>query len=210
MLSILAGLSILMIGDSHLSKPDYLIGPLHDNLLMQGAQVHSVGVCGSIPGNWLAVTAGACGSAERVGKSPAVLQTTNAATKSISSLIAAEKPALVVIVMGDTIAAYDKPDFPKTWAWQQTTALVKAISATGTACAWVGPSWGTEGGRYGRTYARVELMSKFLAANVAPCRYIDSLSMSKRGQWPTADGQHLSPGGYKQWADAIAQSLKQR
>lgn len=207
MLSLLAGLSILIIGDSHLATPFYLIGSLHDNLLKQGAQVHTIGVCGSVPTDWLTVTPGTCGGAERVGNGKAITTGAAAKTTPITQLIASEKPDLVLIVLGDTMAGYTKPAFPKTWAWQQTTALAKAIGATGTKCAWVGPAWGTEGGKFGKTFARVELTSKFLAANVAPCTYIDSLKFSKPGQWATDDGQHFTGPGYKLWADAIAKAI---
>ena len=207
MLSLLAGLSILIIGDSHLATPYYLIGSLHDDLLRQGAQVHTIGVCGSTAGDWLTATPGTCGGAERKGKEKTVVLGQAAATVPVTQLIAAEKPDLVVIVLGDTMAGYTKDSFPKTWAWQQTTSLVKAISATGTKCAWVGPAWGSEGGKYGKTYARVELTSKFLAVNTAPCTYIDSLKFSKPGQWATTDGQHFTGPGYKQWGDAISKAL---
>jgi len=208
MVSILAGLTILIIGDSHLATPNYLIGSLHEQLLQQGAKtVHTIGVCGSTPGDWLTTTPGACGGAERVGKDKAVVTGSAAATKPIAQLLAAEKPDLVVVVMGDTMAGYTKESFPKTWAWQQTTSLVKAISANGTKCAWVGPAWGSEGGKYGKTFARAELTSRFIAANAAPCKYIDSLSFSKPGQWPTVDGQHFTGPGYTQWATAITKSL---
>jgi hypothetical protein len=210
MLSLLAGLSILMIGDSHLATPYYLIGTLQDDLIQQGAKVHSIGVCGSTAGDWLISTPGTCGGAERIGKDKAVVRGQAAATTPITKLIATEKPDLVIIVLGDTMAGYTKPDFPKTWAWQQTTSLVKAISSTGTKCAWVGPAWGSEGGKYGKTYARVELMSKFLAVNTTPCTYIDSLKFSKPGQWATTDGQHLTGPGYKLWGDAIAKALEKQ
>ncbi|GAA4329417.1 SGNH/GDSL hydrolase family protein [Pigmentiphaga soli] len=208
MVSLIAGLTILIVGDSHLATASYLIGSLHDDLLRQGAKaVHTIGVCGTTPGQWLAATPGPCGGAERIGKAKAVVKTEGAATVPISDLIAADRPDLVVLVFGDTMAAYGQPDFPKTWAWQQTTSLVGAVAAAGAKCAWVGPAWGTEGGQYGKSYARVQLMSKFLAVNVSPCRYIDSLQFSKPGQWATVDGQHFRPAGYKAWGDAIAKAL---
>lgn len=205
--SLLAGLTILMIGDSHLATPDYLIKSLHDNLVQQGAQVHSLGVCGSKAGDWTQSVPGECGGAERRNKDKAVVLGNKASTQPISQLVAADKPDLIVIVMGDTMADYTKPAFPKTWIWQQTTSLTKAIKETGTRCVWVGPSWGSEGGKYGKTYARVELTSKFLASNVAPCDYIDSLSFSKQGQWATIDGQHLTSMGYISWSKAITEAL---
>jgi hypothetical protein len=196
-----------MIGDSHLATPSYLIGTLHSELVEQGAKVHTVGVCGSVAGDWLTATPGTCGGAERINNDKAIVRGEAAATVPVTKLIATEKPNLVIIVLGDTMAGYTKPDFPKTWAWQQTTSLVKAISDTGTKCAWVGPAWGSEGGKYGKTFPRVELMSKFLSVNTAPCAYIDSLKFSKKGQWATIDGQHLTDTGYKQWGDSIAKAI---
>ncbi|KAJ8136450.1 hypothetical protein OY671_010337, partial [Metschnikowia pulcherrima] len=72
-----------------------------------------------------------------------VLKGKDASTTPVTDSIAAKKPNSVVIVSGDTMAGYTNPSFPKTWAWQQTTASTKAISGTGTACVWIGPSWGT-------------------------------------------------------------------
>lgn len=65
--SILAGMTILMIGDSHLATPDYLISSLHDSLVAQGATVHTLGICGANAGDWLKATPGTCGGAERRG-----------------------------------------------------------------------------------------------------------------------------------------------
>ncbi len=74
--------------------------------------------------------------------------------------------------MGDTIGGYKQPTFPRAWAWQQVTALTKEIGATGVKCAWVGPAWGSEGGKFGKTFDRVRETSEFLANNVAPCTYV--------------------------------------
>lgn len=207
--SIFAGLTLLMIGDSHLATSDYLIKSLHDNFVQQGAKVHSMGVCGSTAGDWLKATPGTCGGAERRDAGKPVVLGTKASTQPISQLIAADKPDLIVIVMGDTMASYTKPAFPKAWLWQQTTSFVKEIASTGTRCVWVGPNWGSEGGKYGKTYARVEMTSKFLATNVAPCDYIDSLAFSKPGQWATVDGQHLTAPGYAQWSQSISKAISE-
>lgn len=205
--SILAGMTILMIGDSHLAQNGYLITTLHDNLVAEGAKVHTLGVCGSKPGDWLVETAGDCGSAERRDNGKVTVTPGNVKTVDIQKLIAADKPNLVLVVLGDTMAGYKNPAFPKAWAWQQTTGLVKAIKDSGAQCAWVGPNWGSEGGKYGKTNARVQLTSDFLKANVAPCSYIDSLTFSKQGQWATIDGQHLTLPGYKTWGNAINKAL---
>lgn len=205
--ALLAGLSILIIGDSHLATPDYLIASLHDDLIAQGAAVHTIGVCGSNPGDWIVASPGGkCGGAERTGKNPAKISGTSASTVPVKTLIATDKPNLVLIVMGDTMANY-KQEFLRTWVWQQVKGLTKEISSTGTACAWVGPAWGTEGGKYGKTYARAQQMSTFLSTNVGPCYFIDSLAMSKPGAWATVDGQHFTSTGYQAWGDAITKSV---
>jgi hypothetical protein len=204
----LAGLSILIIGDSHLAQPTYLITSLHDDLQRQGAKVHSIGMCGAMPYDWIVSKAGTCGGAERIGSRPVVRSETGR-TVAIAQLVKAEHPDLVLVVMGDTMAAYRQPDFPMNWVWQQVGALTGAIAATGTRCAWVGPAWGQEGGKYGKNFARVELMSRFLATNVTPCTYIDSLEMSRRGQWSTVDGQHFNGGGYQAWGNGIAKAVMQ-
>lgn len=206
--SLLAGLTILMIGDSHLATPSYLIKDLHENLVQQGAQVHTLGVCGSNAGDWTTTSPGGkCGGAERRGNEKAVVLGNKASTQPVGQLVAADKPDLIIVVMGDTMADYKKAAFPKTWAWQETKKLTKAIGDTKTRCVWVGPNWGSEGGKYGKTYARVEQASTFLSTNVAPCQYIDSLKFSKQGQWATIDGQHLTSQGYASWGKAITDEL---
>lgn len=205
--SVLAGLSILVIGDSHLSAPGYLVSSLHDELLRAGAQVHSIGVCGAHPSDWLTTAAGKCGGAERMGKGKVVASKGSSAhTRPIDQLIREGKPDLVLIVQGDTMAAY-KSDFPMNWARKEVAALTGAIAATGTRCAWVGPPWGQEGGSFGKTYTRAKAMGQFLAVNVKPCTYIDSQKMSAQGQWPTVDGQHFTVAGYRSWGAAIAKAL---
>ncbi|WP_276809779.1 SGNH/GDSL hydrolase family protein [Castellaniella defragrans] len=207
--SLLAGLSILVIGDSHLTARNYLIESLHMDLVRQGAQVHSFGVCGADAADWLKATPGTCGGAERRDAGPVALLGSGAATVPVTQLLSRDKPDLLVIVMGDTMAGYGKDVFPKAWIWQQVTSLTKAVGQSGTACVWVGPAWGTEGGKFHKTFARVEQMSAFLKHNVAPCAYIDSLGFSKPGAWATTDGQHFTEAGYRQWGDAIAKALAQ-
>lgn len=205
--SVLAGLSILVVGDSHLIDPAHLLSSLHDGLTRNGAVVHTVGVCGSTPGDWLKATPSNCGGAERRGTEQATIRSTGVQTQPIKDLITAEKPNLVIVVMGDTMAGYDKGAFPKSWAWQTTTQFTKAIASTNTTCIWVGPAWGTEGGKYKKTFARVRQVSSFLASNVAPCTYVDSLKFSKPGEWATIDGQHFTETGYQAWGKAITQAI---
>ena len=52
----LAGLIVLIIGDSHIASKDFLLSSLQDALVSQGAIVHSYGVCGSQPHDWVAQT----------------------------------------------------------------------------------------------------------------------------------------------------------
>lgn len=205
--NILLSAAVLMIGDSHLSKPDYLIGPLHNELTRQGAVVHSLSACGVVAGDWLNSVKALCG-AERIGSGAVMTLGSNASTRPVKTLIAADKSQLVIVVMGDTMAGY-KTEFPRAWAWQQVTSLSKEIASIGAPCIWVGPPWGSEGGQYGKTYARVKVMSDLLAANVAPCAYVDSLKLSKQGQWATVDGQHFTTDGYKAWSQAIARAISE-
>ena len=214
---LITGLSILIIGDSHLSKPDRLINSLHSELMNQGAAVHTFGVCGSRPSDWLtAYAAFPCDGydgvygADRTGKGPVKVLGKATTTIPVKTLIANEKPNLVVIVLGDTTNGYDAKEFPKLWAWQEITSLTKEIASTKTPCVWVGPAWGGLDGqnKFKKNKARVEEMSRFLSKNVAPCIFIDSTTMAKPGEWVTVDGQHLTAQGYKFWGEAIVNSLK--
>ena len=47
----------------------------------------------------------------------------------------------------------------------------------------------------------------FLAAHVAPCRYVDSQQFAAPGEWPTFDGQHYTAVGYLKWAVAIDEAI---
>ncbi|MFC4279099.1 SGNH/GDSL hydrolase family protein [Achromobacter aloeverae] len=206
-LSALAGLSLLVIGESHLTLNNYLREPLQQALLAQGAaHVHTIGACGASPARWLKATPVDCG-ADQVDNKPAVVLGKEARTTPITDLIQKDKPDVVIVIMGDTMGSYDKPVFPKTWAWQETTGLTKAIAGTNTTCVWVGPAWGTEGGPYSKNAPRTMELSKFLASNVAPCTYIDSLKFSKPGEWQTLDGQHFTQTGYAAWTKAIVAAL---
>lgn len=204
--SVLAGLTLLVLGESHMSLANHLTEPLNAALVAKGAKVHSIGACGASAGDWLITKKVDCGSVQDdTGKLE--LQGSSATTTPVKELIATHKPDVVVLVIGDTMASYDKPAFPKAWAWQSVTSLTKAIAQTGTQCVWVGPAWGKVGGMYKKNDQRTQLMSKFLAANVAPCSYVDSLEMSKPGQWVTTDGQHFTVSGYKAWGSAIAEAI---
>lgn len=191
--SVLAGLSLLVLGESHMSLENHLTEPLNAALLEKGAKVLSIGACGASAADWLVAKKVDCG-AVKDGDGPLQIKGSDTTTTPVTELIATHKPDVVVLVIGDTMASYDKPAFPKAWAWQSVTGLTKAIAQTGTRCVWVGPAWGKVGGMYKKNDARTQLMSQFLAANVAPCSYVDSLQMSKPGEWITTDGQHFTHG----------------
>ena len=205
----LNGLSILIIGSSHLAMPGYLITSLHDRLVKQGAQVHSIGVCGVTPSGWVTPTNGNCGGAERSQNGPVKITLGRAAaTRPLAQLVEAERPNVVVVVMGDTIAGYDEPYFPKQWAARQVGTLTTTLESLAVRCVWVGPAWGASAGRYGKTDERVKLVSDYLTLNVKPCTYINSLKMSRPGEWATEDGQHFTHASYKLWGEAIARELE--
>jgi hypothetical protein len=208
--ALLAGLAILVIGDSHMVTRDYLITTLHDDLLAQGATVDTYGMCGANAADWVYPATVSCGRAERHGKEgPKIDRDASIPTYTIDSLIAKSHPNLVVIEMGDTMAGYGQHDFPQAWIYQQVHALTGRIAAQNIPCVWVGPPWGSEGSTFHKTFDRVKEMSTFLSTAVAPCRFIDSTQFSQPGQWPTIDGQHLTNAGYRAWGEDITRSLDQ-
>jgi hypothetical protein len=205
--ALLAGLTILVIGDSHMAEPEYLISRLHDALAARGAVVHSYGACGLPAGDWMKKKRSMCGAATRgaTGKVE-VFPGKDGFTTPYAELNRALKPDLVVVVIGDAMGDYMKPEIPKAWIWQQVTALTKGIRESNTPCIWVGPPWGT-GGRFGKSYERVAQYSAYLSDIVAPCRYVDSTTFSKPGDWATVDGLHFTAPGYLAWSEAIAQAV---
>jgi hypothetical protein len=205
---LLAGLTVLVIGDSHLATPGYLITTLHDALASHGAVVHSYGACGVAAGDWTRARISPCGGAVREPGGPVkVLSGPAAKTIPYAELHKRHRPALVVVVMGDTMAAYDQPALSRTWIWHQVSSLTRSIKESATACVWVGPPWGSEGGKFGKTYARAAEMSGYLAEIVAPCTYVDSQKLSRQGEWGTIDGQHFTAAGYRAWGNAIGAAI---
>jgi len=208
MSALLAGLTVLIIGDSHMSTPDYLITTLHDDLMSKGAVVYSFGACGVAAGDWMVKSQSPCGGAARIKDGPVEVKTgQDAVTRPFNELVKTYKPNLVVVVNGDTMASYAAPELPKTWIWQQVSRLTKGVKNNAVGCVWVGPAWGTEGGKFNKTFARAKEMSGYLSEIVAPCTYIDSLTMSKPGEWASSDGQHFDLAGYKAWGAAIGNAI---
>lgn len=208
MSKLLAGLTLLVIGDSHLVQPDFLLTTLHDALTAEGAAVHTHGACGVAAADWMRKRRSICGTATRAAAGEIVILPGNTGTTTpLAELQRTLEPDVIVVVMGDTMADYARPQLPKAWIWQQVTALTNGIKASGKPCVWVGPPWGTEGGNYSKTYARVSEMSAYLAEIVAPCTYVDSTRYAQPGEWRTKDGQHFDNAGYRLWGDAIAKSV---
>ena len=205
---LLAGLTVLIIGDSHMATPGYLISTLHDDLANRGAVVYSYGACGVTSGAWVKKTPSSCGTAVRLKDGPVdVDNAATASTQPIDDLMKTHNPNLVVVINGDTMAAYNTPIFPKAWIWQEVSLLTKNIKKSGVSCVWVGPAWGSEGGQFGKNFPRVKEMSGYLSEIVAPCIYVDSQKMSKPGEWRTFDGQHFKPAGYREWGSAIGEAI---
>jgi hypothetical protein len=205
---IFAGLTILMLGDSHFASPGYLSTTLQDELLKQGATVVSYAACGAPTGIWVTGGSPPCGSAERVDDGP--LKTAPAGKGTVPSLneiVARIHPNLIIVGAGDTMAGYAQPTMPAAYINQQVTSLTHEIEALHVACAWIGPGWGNEGGPYFKNFARVHEVSDFLATHVSPCRYIDSLKFAKPGEWQTFDGQHYTLPYYEKWGTAVDQEL---
>jgi len=205
---LLTNLTFLIIGASHMAKPGYLISSLHENLQSQGGKVHSIGVCGSEPSQWLMESNGLCGGAERAFNSPIQLSLGKSAkTKPIGDLVAQDKPDVVVVIMGDTLGKY-KEQMIKFNVATEVKILSKKIAELNKPCLWVGPPWGNDGYMTGKTHTRVKELNDVLANSVAPCKYIDSLKMSKPDEWQTTDGQHFTPEYYKEWSKKIVENIK--
>ncbi len=205
----LAGLVVLVIGDSHIASIGFFNNTLHDALMAQGAQVHSYGVCSSLAEDWLKPLSISCGGGERHNNQPAhLVDRSGSQPWAISNLIAQHHPDIVIVELGDTMAGYPStPSLPRDTIVSEVKYLTAAISARNVPCIWVGPPWGTEGGALKKTFTRVKELSEVLARTVSPCRYVDSLTLSRPGEWATKDGVHLTVSSYSTWATKVADSI---
>jgi hypothetical protein len=210
MQSILMGLSLLILGDSHFRADTYLISTLQDELIRRGAKVTSYAACGSPPSIWLTARVASCGTAERVQSGPVRQQAgANARTTPITQLVATVKPNMIMVSMADTIGGYTLPEMPRDEILEQVTSLTDKIRSMNIPCLWVGPSWGTEGGPFMKTFERVQELSQYMATIVSPCTYIDSTKLVRQGGWPTFDGQHFTVDGYRSYGTALAEHIAQ-
>jgi hypothetical protein len=204
---LLAGLTVLVIGDSHMTQ-SHLISTLHDDLMQQGARVYSYGACGTPAGAWMKTIQPPCGSAFRLDNGKIRERASEAAsTRPLNQLLSEHHPDLIVVVNGDSMAAYRSAALPRTWIRDEVGTLTEGIKKSGVSCVWVGPPWGSEGGKFRKTYTRVKEMSDYLADIVAPCTYINSLKMSAPGEWKSNDGVHFMDDGYQAWGRAIVNEI---
>jgi hypothetical protein len=206
----LAGLVILVLGDSHMVTRDSLLTYLHDGLAAHGAVVHSFGMCGAAAGDWMSSSMIACGRGEHHDKAPPVLvKGQPVPTWNINALIDQVHPNLVVVESADAMAAYGQAELPKAWIYNQVHGLATRIKARNVPCVWVGPIWGTEAPPAQKTVARVKEMSQFLSQSVAPCTFVDSTGAARPGELVAPDGEHLTASGYRIWGTYVAGRIAQ-
>ena len=201
----LAGMIILVIGDSHMVTRDGLLTFLHEGLESEGAVVHSFGMCGASAGDWMYQTVIACGRGEHHDKAqPVVVKGQQVPTWNINALIDQVHPNLVIVESADAMAAYGQAELPKAWIYNQVHALTTRIKARSVPCVWVGPIWGNEAPPMQKTVARVKEMAQFLSQSVSPCTFIDSTGAAKPGELTAPDGEHLTASGYRVWGTYVA------
>ena len=207
----LAGLVILVIGDSQIAGAGHFNNALHDGLVGEGATVHTFGVCGSIPSDWITPVPIPCGRGERHNSAPAQLST-DAKLRGwpLYALISRYHPNIVVVALGDTLAGYGVArGLPREWITDEVHQLLLPVRSARASCIWIGPTWGTENGPYQKTFVRVKALSDLLSQIVAPCRYVDSLMFSRPGEWRTIDGVNLTPSSTRLWDADLIQSIDQ-
>lgn len=205
MSTLLAGLTLLIIGDSHVTFKDSLLNILPEAYTQAGAKVVTYGVCSSTAADWVVPNPNnGCGAYTRVGAEPVTAPSmVPTAPPPIASLIEKWHPDVVMVVLGDTMAAYGQAEISKNWADEQVKTLT--MSLNNTACVWIGPTWGEYSPRYAKTDKRAQEMATFLKDEVSPCTYIDGTKLMQPGTPKTIDGVHLTPASYKTWGAGIVQ-----
>ncbi|HEY8609690.1 MAG TPA: SGNH/GDSL hydrolase family protein [Roseomonas sp.] len=210
MQSALAGLSLLVLGDSHWAAQSNLAGTLQDQLIQRGATVNSFAACGAPASVWLSARVASCGATQRLQRGKVEGRVGVAAPVTpIDELVRRHRPNLIVVSMGDSMAGYMAPRTPADSIKEDAMTLTSHIRRLGIPCIWIGPSWGSEGGPFLKTFARVQEVNAILAQSVAPCVYVDSLRLSRPGEWQTYDGTHYTVEGYRAYGTALAQQIMQ-
>lgn len=205
MQSLLAGLTMLILGDSHFASQGYLITTLQDALIRDGARVSSFAACGAPASIWVYSCVASCGTAQRIQSGPIQKRAgSQARTTPVTELVQSQHPNIIVVAMADTMGGYVLRQMPRDTIMEEVTALTDQIRQLNIPCIWVGPSWGSEGGPFLKTFARVRELSDYLATIVAPCTYIPSTELERPGAWPTFDGQHFTLPGYQSYGTALA------
>jgi lysophospholipase L1-like esterase len=201
----LAGLVILAVGDSHMAD---MVSPLHDALQQQGATVDIYGMCGAMADDWLTRTTVQC-SAARHNSGGAIVNIRTTPSWLLTDLLAQEHPNLIIVELGDNMAGYGQlPALPRDFITEQVRDFLIPIKARQIPCVWIGPPWGNDTAPYHKTTTRTKELSQFLSQLVAPsCSYIDTTSFAQPGEWPTKDGEHLSPASYYKWSQDIAGAI---
>jgi hypothetical protein len=206
----LAGLVVLVIGDSHVAGFGNFNNALHEGLVAQGAIVHTFGVCGSVPSEGIMPHHAICGTGERHNNDPALVTKDGSNGWSLPQLMSRYNPNLVVVELGENLAQYGvSAQLSHDWISGEVSEMLRPISAAKLPCIWVGPPWGTENGIYKKTFARVKELSDYLSQVVSPCQYVNSLTFSRPGEWPTLDGVHLTPASTQIWDGDVIRSIDQ-
>jgi hypothetical protein len=201
----LAGLVILVIGDSHMFS---LMTNLHNQLEDDGAVVHSYAMSGATAQDWLSRSTISSGRGERHERAtPNIVYEKLLPTYALPDLIEKHHPNLIVVELGDVMEGYSSGPPDRSWIQQQVQALTGVIAANHISCVWAGPTWGEDKRPYNKTEVGVRAITQLLSQSVAPCSYIDGTTFARPGEWPTKDGAHLQPDGYRRWAMNITDAI---
>ena len=205
----LTGLTLLVVGENSMSFKGSLITTLPDQLKQQGAHVFSYGACGASPEDWLKIKPAPCG-AFRMDGGPVRERPSNVATtQAMDDLISKHQPDLIVLVMGNYLISKNDTELPKNQISRSVSALTDEIRTKGIRCVWVGPvqDESAEPNTRKKWNARLSELSDYLSTSVTPCTFIDSLHLSKAGDWKTSDGDFLNQTGYENWARGITNAI---
>lgn len=209
---VLAGLSILILGDSHMSEPNRLSEPLYADMTAEGASVYIEAACGNNAAAYIEGGQATNCSVEATPTQKPVFKLVPKArpSDSIKTLLDKYHPNLVVVILGDAMGGYSNDDasFPRSWIWDQSSTIAEEIKNSGASCIWVGPPYGQNKSIFPKTPPKVERLDSLLKNVVSPCYYVTSLMMAKSGEFETEDGAHFKKingrnPGYERWSQYI-------